>query len=814
MSMNPPGKSENGSRFDVPRWFAPTQLLDVELASQPTRIPAAVDEHGRPYTKAIALVRRNGRPIGTVPFDIPEQGLDGQTLQELIRERLKSAINLDAVAATDDDRDTFLARAPFASVVIATRNRPENLARCLASLLRLVYPELEVIVVDNAPSDDATERFMAAHYGSRPDIRYVREDRPGLASAHNRGLRALDPRSRFVAFTDDDVVVDRYWLYELMRGFEATANVGCVTGLIYPAELETWPQMLIEEFGGFNKGFQRQVYDLHEYRPSDRLFPFTPGRFGSGANMAFRTEVLTKIGGFDPAIGTGTPALGGDDLAAFFRVITAGYALVYEPAAIVRHTHYRDYAALQRQIYGYGVGLTAFLTKSLLDQPDLAFDLAAKLPRGLWYALNPGSGKNVKKGPDYPPELTRLERKGMINGPIAYLRSRVAARRYDRQAPAVRDAAALTAEAMNWVRNSRLNTMVNGPEAVSVTSEFRSEEDEDELWSPRSTWLDRLPRFSPIRRSGPIILMYHQVSVLESDPWLLAVNPRHFAEQLEVLARRREVVPLRQLTAEIDTSRLDSRQVAITFDDGYADNLTNAKPILEQFGFPATVFVVGDAVGQERELWWDELDRVFLGQHSLPDHLEIHFNGRTHRWDLSDGGRSGPLTKWRGSARERLRQSLWRQLRGLPASERWHVIDELQAWASQTPRVRPERRVMSAEEVVRLGADGLIEIGAHTASHPRLAALSPVAQLDDIVRGKRRLEEIIGGPTTSFSYPFGGQLDVSSITVQAVRKAGFERACTTRKGTVQPGMDPFRLPRIYVGDWSAADFERQLASWL
>jgi GT2 family glycosyltransferase len=434
MPANSPGKSETGIFPDAPEWFRPIRMLDVDIGQPLDDLSATTDAQGHSYERAMALVRLHGRPIGAVAFDLPVAGLDAETLGALLRERLApdnafGQEGKDVIAA----REAFLARAPFASVVIATRNRPDNLACCLESLLALVYPDFEVIVVDNAPSDDATERFFAEHYANRDDVRYVREERPGLASAHNCGLRELSERSHYVAFTDDDVVVDRYWLCELLRGFAAAPNVGCVTGLIFPAELETWPQLLIEEFGGFNKGFRRQIYDLHQHRPDDRLFPFTPGRFGSGANMAFRTEVLARIGGFDPAIGTGTPALGGDDLAAFFRVITAGYALVYEPAAIVRHTHYREYSALQRQIYGYGVGLTAFLTKSLLDQPHLLVDLAAKLPRGLWYALSARSGKNAKKGADYPTQLTQLERKGMVDGPAAYLRSRFATWRYDRQ---------------------------------------------------------------------------------------------------------------------------------------------------------------------------------------------------------------------------------------------------------------------------------------------------------------------------------------------------------------------------------------------
>lgn len=442
------GESAAASIPDTPAWFRPIQLLDIEIGQPLAAIRPALDHLGQPYQRALALLRWHDRPVASVAFELPASGLEPDAVRSLLRRELEApstAHLLRANGLVPPDvtgpepriaevaaRDAFLLRAPLASVVIATRNRPEQLALCLASLAELVYPAFEIIVVDNAPSDDRTARYFAEHIGERSNLRYVREDRAGLASAHNCGVREMSPQSHFVAFTDDDVAVDRYWLAELIRGFEAASNVGCVTGLILPAELETWPQLLIEEFGGFNKGFQRQIFDLRDHRPPDRLFPFTPGRFGSGANMAFRTETLARIGGFDPAMGTGTAALGGDDLAAFFRVITAGEALVYEPAAIVRHTHYRAYASLQRQIHGYGVGLTAFLTKAIVDQPWLAVDLLRKLPLGLWYALSACSGKNQKKGTDYPEELTRLERKGLVQGPWAYLRSRRAALAHDR----------------------------------------------------------------------------------------------------------------------------------------------------------------------------------------------------------------------------------------------------------------------------------------------------------------------------------------------------------------------------------------------
>lgn len=429
-----PGSSgfNQSERDDVtPEWFAPLQVLDVDLAQPLHALLPAHDLQGHQYRKAMVLVRDSGRPIATVEIDIPPDGLTPAALEHALRARVGPTKSEPQPHAAEAGRRVVPSQTPFASVIIATRNRPDRLARCLASVEALDYPDFEVIVVDNNPSDEATAEFFADRYGTDSRFHYVREYRPGLAAAHNRGVQAMADRSEYAAFTDDDVLVDRYWLSELMRGFNAAPNVGCVTGMIFPLELETWPQLLIEEFGGFNKGFQRQIYDLRKHRPQDPLFPFTPGRFGSGANMAFRRSSLARVGNFDPAMGTGTPAMGGDDLAAFFRVITGGEALVYEPAAIVRHAHYREYSALQRQIYGYGVGLTAFLTKAMLDQPRLLLDLAAKTPRGLFYALSPGSGKNKKKGTDYPVELTRLERKGMIHGPIAALRSVQAVHKYN-----------------------------------------------------------------------------------------------------------------------------------------------------------------------------------------------------------------------------------------------------------------------------------------------------------------------------------------------------------------------------------------------
>ena len=263
-------------------------------------------------------------------------------------------------------------------------------------------------------------------------MRYVREDRPGLSWARNRGLQVVE--GEIVAFTDDDVAVDRYWLAELVKGFTVAENVGCVTGTAYPMELETQSQMWFEQFGGFNKGYTRRVFDLVKHRSSHPLFPYAAGQFGTGANMAYRVSSLEKIRGFDPALGTGTPTLGCEDLAAFVQIILAGYTLVYEPGAIVHHLHRRDYAALRKQVYGYGLSLTAYLTKCMIDRPRFIVDIAVKTPRGIVYALSSQSPKNARKRHDYPRELTTIERKGMLLGPFAYVWSRRLARKLQMEA--------------------------------------------------------------------------------------------------------------------------------------------------------------------------------------------------------------------------------------------------------------------------------------------------------------------------------------------------------------------------------------------
>lgn len=451
MPRRPSASPDAGPRSD-PRRTGPLLVVDLDIA-QP--LPSlSFRRHGADggYAGAQCLVRLHTYPLGIVrvapgPGEPGAPGMAATDLAQTIWRELAPEIaehlradgcapvcSLDASGLPPPGtprclqaRARTLADAPFVSVVVATRDRPESLGLCLRALARQAYPRFEVIVVDNAPATSGTAGLVREMGAELPSLRYVCEREPGTSHARNRGAHLA--RGEIVACTDDDAVPDPHWLAEVARGFAAGPRVGCVTGLILPARLETPAQLWFEQFGGFGRGVEPRVYDMAAHRPRDPLFPFTAGRFGSGPNMSFRRSVLLSLGGFDRALGGGTPSLGGEDLAAYFQTIARGYQLAYQPAAIVFHEHRRDYAALRHQMLGYGLGLTGYLTKCMLDEPRWLPSFLARIPFGAVYAMSPRSRKNRNKRRDYPRELSRLEVRGMITGPYAYFRGRRLLRR-------------------------------------------------------------------------------------------------------------------------------------------------------------------------------------------------------------------------------------------------------------------------------------------------------------------------------------------------------------------------------------------------
>jgi GT2 family glycosyltransferase len=377
-----------------------------------------------PYATAWILACRDGRPLGSVELPLHQRHIPGEQLERELRASLGSA--WDRGAAQD------AARLPRATVVVPTAmSRPEQLRNCVRGLTELDHPDYEVIVVDNRPA--------GAPPVDLPGVRVVREARPGISAARNRGLE--EASGEIVAFTDDDVEVDRRWLRAIGERFARAPELAAVTGLVMPAELETPAQIFFEQSGsGLDRGYapltfaragRFQITRRDEDLGTEQVQSiYEMGELGLGSNMAFRVAVLRAAGGFDEALGTGTPTRGGEDLAILVELLADGHRLAYEPAAIVHHTHRATIADLERQIHGYGVGFTAMLTAIALRNPRHLAGLASVIPAWLRSLRDPASAKRANRTPDFPTELGGTELRGMLAGPSAYLRARRMQRRW------------------------------------------------------------------------------------------------------------------------------------------------------------------------------------------------------------------------------------------------------------------------------------------------------------------------------------------------------------------------------------------------
>jgi peptidoglycan/xylan/chitin deacetylase (PgdA/CDA1 family) len=324
-------------------------------------------------------------------------------------------------------------------------------------------------------------------------------------------------------------------------------------------------------------------------------------------------------------------------------------------------------------------------------------------------------------------------------------------------------------------------------------------------------------------RPGVVILVYHRIAELCVDPWALSVTPRHFAEHLDVLRRSFRPILLQHLNRLLRGGNLPHRAVVITFDDGYANNLYNAKPLLERYEVPATIYITSGAIGQEREFWWDELEQLVLRPGTLPPRLELHINDKTYHWQLGDAVQFSAEAwrchrAWRawdasGTPRHALYRSLYDFLAPMRADAQHQILDAIHMWAQAESICRPTHRLLTAAELVSLAEGCLIEIGAHTETHAALSTIPLATQREEIRRSKAQLETMLNIEVRSFAYPYGQPVFYTAETVQLVKEAAFTCACSTNHHVVRRSADPFQLPRIDAPDCDGDTFARWLQAW-
>jgi peptidoglycan/xylan/chitin deacetylase (PgdA/CDA1 family) len=311
-----------------------------------------------------------------------------------------------------------------------------------------------------------------------------------------------------------------------------------------------------------------------------------------------------------------------------------------------------------------------------------------------------------------------------------------------------------------------------------------------------------------------LILIYHRVAEDPIDPWRLCVSPENFAHHMEILRKKGfKTVHVSELANSLRGRCVPPKTVAVTFDDGYRDNLDAARPILERYDTPATHFATAGYIGSDEPFWWDVLDAVFLRTEHLPESLDIALSGEQHRWTL---GRDSVLEKrsdaqgaaWKPlgpskTRRHEIHDSLWHLLvTALPAEREravWHLID----WAELAPATWAQSRPMSENELRRLARNGLVEIGAHSLTHPALSAMPPALQAHELGASKARLEDVLGMEIRGCSYPQGQS---STNVQQLAREAGYDFACGSVASAVGSRSNLFHLPRVSVRDWTEARF--------
>ncbi|MCW2699965.1 MAG: hypothetical protein JWQ45_1500 [Blastococcus sp.] len=409
-------------------WCCEFELSDGRFAS--------VTPRGA-HATARVLVRLHGEPLGylTVPMDDAVPATVAREAEALCADRIAAHLAAegasDVAVATDTCPNRVVADT-LVSVVVCTRNRADQLGACLDRLRALTYPNLEILIVDNAPTDDSTRQVVEAV--ADPRFRHVVEPRPGLSCARNRGL--AEARGTYLAYTDDDVAVDAGWVQGLLKGLRSAADVGCVTGLVATAEISGPAEEYFDaRAASWSTRCEPQRFDLDGSAPDDALYPYSPGIFGTGANLAFDRALLVELGGFDEALGAGTRTRGGEDLDIFLRVLRAGRALVYEPAALVWHHHRADPEALLRQMFGYGAGLSAFITKCLL-QRNTRREVLGRIPLGLrrMAAIRSQTRERLTPDASAPRGAMLREFLGFGAGPVLYLQARRSVRARARSA--------------------------------------------------------------------------------------------------------------------------------------------------------------------------------------------------------------------------------------------------------------------------------------------------------------------------------------------------------------------------------------------
>jgi peptidoglycan/xylan/chitin deacetylase (PgdA/CDA1 family) len=299
-----------------------------------------------------------------------------------------------------------------------------------------------------------------------------------------------------------------------------------------------------------------------------------------------------------------------------------------------------------------------------------------------------------------------------------------------------------------------------------------------------------------------VILMYHRVCEKTEDPHSLIVTPDKFAQHIEHIHKAYYPLRLSELNRNLGEGNIRKRSVVVTFDDGYVDNMLYAKPILERYEVPATIFVTTGFIGKSKPFWWDELAKLVFSTENIPRKIILHSDDEVINWEAPSNN----------SAQNFRMDFYWfldKLLRNLTDQKRQEVLSEFKNVIGVKQEAKQDRVVLSKEELKNIST-GIMEIGSHTVNHYELAKLPLDVQKKEIIESKNALEEIIERPVHSFSYPYGRESNVGVDAVRIAREAGYSIACSTCEEPVTRYSNQYWLPRYMVRDWAGNEFAKNI----
>ncbi|WP_347160185.1 polysaccharide deacetylase family protein [Pontibacter chitinilyticus] len=311
-----------------------------------------------------------------------------------------------------------------------------------------------------------------------------------------------------------------------------------------------------------------------------------------------------------------------------------------------------------------------------------------------------------------------------------------------------------------------------------------------------------------------LVLMYHRVAMPASDIWGIAVSPENFEQHLQVLQKTKKVIPVKQLVEDIRNGYVRKNSVAITFDDGYVDNFTVAKPLLEKYKLPATFFITSGNLGQQAEFWWDELEYLILFSARLPRQFSMSINGNDISFDLQQEAELDEALRQKNSnwdackdapptVRAALFLEVWQHLKPLPHTLQQEMLQRIRAWAGASVSAREDFRSMTEAQLKRLSKHRLFDVGAHTVSHPALAFHDKAYQQQELLENARLLKQVTSVKAAVLAYPYG---NYNNVTATIAAEIGFAAAFTTEEKPVTRHSPRFRLGRIQAPNCSGPEF--------